>query len=141
MTSFFVKVIANGKSVNYEREPFQIGAFVAFRDAEFVVIEGDMGITIGCIGSFDLCAVQVSGFYHGKLLGVLGKYNNEPNDDLTLPNGQVIREFKRNSKICSNLLNLSLVGVYERRNFSEKLESEQAMLRKDNPKRRIHKDP
>lgn len=36
-----------------------------------------------------ICAVHVSGFYHGKLRGILGDANNEPYDDYTLPSGKV----------------------------------------------------
>lgn len=35
------------------------------------------------------CAVHVSGFYLGKLRGLLGDGNNEPYDDYTLPSGKV----------------------------------------------------
>lgn len=36
-----------------------------------------------------LCTVRVSGFYHGKLRGLLGDGNNEYYDDYTLPSGKV----------------------------------------------------
>ena len=36
-----------------------------------------------------ICAVHVSGFYLGKLRGILGDGNNEPYDDFTLPSGKI----------------------------------------------------
>lgn len=36
-----------------------------------------------------ICTVHVSGFYLGKLRGILGDGNNEPYDDFTLPSGHV----------------------------------------------------
>jgi len=81
--------------VALDSEPSRVGAFVIYQDGSYVMIEGDMGITLGCTTSFNLCAVQVSGFYHGKLQGLFGKYNNEPSDDYTLPTGQVTRRLGR----------------------------------------------
>lgn len=37
-----------------------------------------------------MCYIEVSGFYHGKLRGLLGDGNNEPFDDFRIPNGKVI---------------------------------------------------
>ena len=35
------------------------------------------------------CYLRVSGFYHGKLRGLLGDANNEPSDDYLLPTGKI----------------------------------------------------
>lgn len=36
-----------------------------------------------------VCYVRVSGYYHGKVRGLLGDANNEPYDDYILPTGKV----------------------------------------------------
>ncbi|RVE54932.1 hypothetical protein evm_000299 [Chilo suppressalis] len=38
---------------------------------------------------FEICYVEVSGFYLGKLRGLLGDGNNEPYDDFRMPNGKI----------------------------------------------------
>lgn len=48
------------------------------------------------------CSVSISGFYHGQLKGLLGNGNNEPYDDLTIPNGKIVTndvEFGNSYKI------------------------------------------
>ncbi|XP_046492116.1 apolipophorins [Neodiprion pinetum] len=55
-----------------------------------VRVVSEYGITLDCdTGSGLICSVHVSGFYHGRLRGLLGNANNEPWDDFTLPSGKV----------------------------------------------------
>ncbi|XP_063834944.1 apolipophorins isoform X2 [Ostrinia nubilalis] len=71
----------------------------------FPVIEGDMfafrepngrvgfgsryGVLVRCSPKLEGCLIEVSGFYLGKLRGLLGDGNNEPFDDFRLPNGKI----------------------------------------------------
>lgn len=55
----------------------------------WIIVTGDKGVKVGCSSLHDVCAVKVNGFYHGKVLGLLGKFNQEKFDDLTTAEGQV----------------------------------------------------
>ncbi|KAL4704767.1 hypothetical protein ACJJTC_016888 [Scirpophaga incertulas] len=63
----------------------------AFRETNGGVGLGSTyGIMVRCTSvKFESCYVEVSGFYHGKLRGLLGDGNNEPYDDFRMPNGKV----------------------------------------------------
>ncbi|XP_046751140.1 apolipophorins [Diprion similis] len=53
-------------------------------------VVSEYGITLDCDSESGLvCSVHVSGFYHGRLRGLLGNANNEPWDDYTLPSGKI----------------------------------------------------
>ncbi|XP_077288489.1 apolipophorins-like [Arctopsyche grandis] len=62
---------------------------LAFRDADTITIKTQYGARVECTFSLDLCYFEVSGFYSGKLRGLLGDGNNEPHDDFRLPNGKI----------------------------------------------------
>lgn len=47
------------------------------------------GASVMCTTDLKVCHFTVSGFYLGKVRGLLGNGNNEPNDDFVLPNGKV----------------------------------------------------
>ena len=40
-----------------------------------------------CNLKFDLCTLELSGWYHGKTAGILGTMNYEPTDDMTASDG------------------------------------------------------
>lgn len=44
-----------------------------------------------CNLKFDLCTLELSGWYHGKTAGILGTMNYEPTDDMTASSGIVTR--------------------------------------------------
>ncbi|GAB0091209.1 Apolipophorins [Sergentomyia squamirostris] len=45
------------------------------------------GVEVLCTTDLELCHVRVSGFYRGRLRGILGNGNGEPYDDFQLPQG------------------------------------------------------
>ena len=47
-----------------------------------------------CNLKFDLCTLELSGWYHGKTAGILGTMNYEPTDDTTASNGIVTKDVK-----------------------------------------------
>lgn len=63
--------------------PAKIDSAVIYRDADVLSIESGKGFTIYCNLQFDLCSVELSGWYFGKTAGLLGTMNNEKYDDLT----------------------------------------------------------
>ncbi|XP_050357243.1 apolipophorins [Nymphalis io] len=62
----------------------------AFRQANGRVGLGSLyGLMAYCTSKLEVCYVEVSGFYLGKLRGLLGDGNNEPYDDFRMPNGKI----------------------------------------------------
>ncbi|XP_076760898.1 apolipoprotein lipid transfer particle [Xylocopa sonorina] len=67
-----------------------------------------------CYLKFDLCTLELSGWYHGKIGGILGTMNYEPMDDTTASNGIVtdnVKEFaeswsldQENGRGCSRTI-------------------------------------
>lgn len=55
-----------------------------------MVLASAYGVKVVCGPELVVCAVMASGFYHGKVKGLLGNGNNEPYDDFTLPNGKIV---------------------------------------------------
>lgn len=47
------------------------------------------GLHVFCSTDLRICHVTVSGFYHGRLRGLLGNGNNEPYDDFLEPSGKI----------------------------------------------------
>lgn len=62
----------------------------AYRTYEMVNLVSTAGIQVSCLPDLDGCSVSISGFYHGQIKGLLGNGNNEPYDDLTIPNGKIV---------------------------------------------------
>lgn len=74
----------------------------AYRDYAMIYLVSSAGITVSCLPDLDGCSIAISGFYHGQLKGLLGNGNNEPYDDLTIPNGKIVTkeaEFGNSYKI------------------------------------------
>ncbi|RZC36402.1 apolipophorin, partial [Asbolus verrucosus] len=62
----------------------------AYRNNERIVLVSSYGARVTCGPELVVCAINLSGFYHGKIRGLLGNGNNEPYDDFTLPNGKIV---------------------------------------------------
>lgn len=61
------------------------------RIGSWVIVRSKKGAVVGCSSAEDVCAVRFDGFYHGKVLGLLGTMNLEKYDDLRKPNGEVVQ--------------------------------------------------
>jgi len=89
------EVFVNGRLYDRVPSPTTVGAFRLREESGWFIVSGDMGVTVGCTINIPwnygthLCAIQLSGFYHGKVQGVLGQYDNELKDEYKLPTGQV----------------------------------------------------
>lgn len=77
---------AGSKNVEY---PYHEGTLHAWRTFHTVAILTEFGAAIECSDDLKVCHVRVSGFYSGKLRGLLGNGNAEPYDDYLLPNGKI----------------------------------------------------
>lgn len=62
----------------------------AYREYEMINLVSLSGITVTCLPDLEGCGISISGFYHGQVKGLLGNGNNEPYDDLTIPNGKIV---------------------------------------------------
>ncbi|KAL6440757.1 hypothetical protein ACFW04_003301 [Cataglyphis niger] len=80
-------ILVNNKPADFPANTKNLHAFLITPTAH---IKSDYGVHVTCSYKLPLvCTVRVSGFYHGKLRGLLGDGNNEPYDDYTLPSGKI----------------------------------------------------
>ncbi|XP_075230090.1 retinoid- and fatty-acid binding glycoprotein apolipophorin [Lycorma delicatula] len=86
--------------------PVSLDELKAWRRYPTVNAFSKAGILIHCTTNLDFCTFRVSGFYFGKTRGLLGTINNEPYNDLTLPNGKVASTPTE----CANAYKLSSCG-------------------------------
>jgi hypothetical protein len=56
------------------------------------VITRDGALTVTCAKKNDVCIFALNGYYHGRTMGLLGTNNNEPSDDYSSPNGNVLEK-------------------------------------------------
>ncbi|XP_023288424.1 apolipophorins, partial [Orussus abietinus] len=81
------EILINGQPADY---PAKTNNLQAFLTSPTVNVKSSYGVHLMCSEKSPLiCSIHVSGFYFGKLRGILGDGNNEPWDDFTLPSGKV----------------------------------------------------
>ncbi|XP_011691522.1 PREDICTED: apolipophorins [Wasmannia auropunctata] len=80
-------VLVNNKPADFPAHTKNLHAFLV---KSTMNVKSDYGVHVLCSYKHPmLCTVRVSGFYHGKLRGLLGDGNNEYYDDYTLPSGKI----------------------------------------------------
>ncbi|XP_029170500.1 apolipophorins [Nylanderia fulva] len=80
-------ILVNNKPADFPASTKNLHAFLVTPTAH---IKSDYGVHVTCSYKLPLvCTIRVSGFYHGKLRGLLGDGNNEQYDDYTLPSGKI----------------------------------------------------
>ncbi|XP_076681659.1 retinoid- and fatty-acid binding glycoprotein apolipophorin isoform X2 [Andrena cerasifolii] len=80
-------ILVNNKPADYPVSTKNLHAYLV---QPFANVKSDYGVRVTCTNKAPMiCAVHVSGFYLGKLRGLLGDGNNEPYDDYTLPSGKI----------------------------------------------------
>lgn len=96
-------ILVNNKPAEFPASTKNLHAFLAFPTMN---VKSDYGVRVICNYKQPMvCAVRVSGFYHGKLRGLLGDGNNEHYDDYTLPSGKITEsetEFANGYKLKSD---------------------------------------
>lgn len=70
--------------------PSTSGDFLITRELNVVTVTSRLGFKVQCNLEFDVCHFEMSGWYFGKIAGVLGTMNNENFDDLTTSDNEVI---------------------------------------------------
>ncbi len=69
--------------------PTTDGDFLVTRELNVVTISSERGFRVQCNLEFDVCKIELSGWFFGKIAGVLGTMNNENFDDLTTADNEV----------------------------------------------------
>ncbi|GAB0088507.1 uncharacterized protein DMENIID0001_029540 [Sergentomyia squamirostris] len=71
--------------------PAVINNTVIYRDSDMVYIQSDRGFELICNLQFDICSLELSGWYFGKTAGIMGTMNNELSDDFTTRQHEVTK--------------------------------------------------
>jgi len=85
-------VISSNKQVTIDGQTVELPVAVGIQtwikhNGERVVVHSELGIEVECNLHYDMCAIELSGWYFGKTGGMLGTFDYEPSNDLSLPNG------------------------------------------------------
>lgn len=67
--------------------PVRLKSTVIYRMEDILHIESEKGFKVQCNLQYDICTMELEGWYFGKTSGLLGTMNNEPFDDI-LTSGQ-----------------------------------------------------
>ena len=60
-----------------------------------VIFESQSGVNVLSDFKSNYHFIGLSGWYFGKVAGVLGTYDNEPSNDLMIPSGAVVKPIKK----------------------------------------------
>lgn len=71
--------------------PTAFGDVLIHLDANIVTVESRKGFILKCNLDFDVCSLDVSGWYFGKLAGILGSMNNEVYDDFSTSSNLIVK--------------------------------------------------
>lgn len=74
--------------------PTTNGDFLVTRELDVVTVTSKRGLKVQCNLEFDVCRIELSGWYFGKIAGVLGTMNNENFDDLTTADNEITENKK-----------------------------------------------
>jgi len=85
--------------------PLEIGPTFVRREPSGLEIFDSRGFQMKCTLSPSVCSITVSGWYFGKLGGLLGTYDHEASNDMRTPDGQVLTDvanFAHSWRVGSN---------------------------------------
>lgn len=103
--------------------PTSFGDLIITRELNVVTVSSRRGFVVRCNLEFDVCAIELSGWFFGKVGGVLGTMNNEQFDDLTMSDNIVtpnVNDFIDSWKIASTCSTLSTKPMIAKNDFSDK---------------------
>lgn len=66
--------------------PVHSDGIYAVRNPHSITVFVDNSLSVNCLINFEVCTVEVSGFYQNKAYGLLGTVNSEKYMDFTMPN-------------------------------------------------------
>ncbi|KAF5300365.1 hypothetical protein FQR65_LT00986 [Abscondita terminalis] len=73
------------------RLPLQVGDLYLYQEFGVVTVDSASGFVLQCNMKFDVCILELSGWYFGKTAGLWGTMNNEPSDDLLTSSGKKVK--------------------------------------------------
>lgn len=91
--------------------PKKDGDILITRDHDVVTVKSSTGFAVVCNLEFDMCVIEISGWYFGKTGGILGTMNNEYFDDLMTSENVITEdeaEFIESWKIDRNCQNVEI---------------------------------
>lgn len=100
--------------------PTLYGDTLITRDFNVVTVSSKKGFTVKCNLEFDVCSIELIGWYFGKIAGVLGTMNNEKFDDLTKSDNLIAKtsdEFINSWKLSRSCSRLKTKTIKERTNL------------------------
>nr|XP_018903254.1 PREDICTED: uncharacterized protein LOC109034507 [Bemisia tabaci] len=63
--------------MNLKQMPTQINGLAIYQENSRVIVDSSRGFSLECNLKFDICLLQLSGWFHGKTAGLLGTMDNE----------------------------------------------------------------
>jgi hypothetical protein len=84
--------ISNSKRMEVDGQSVELPVAVGSqtwikRTGERILVHSELGIELECNLHYDICIIELSGWYFGKTGGLLGTFDYEPSNDLSFPNG------------------------------------------------------
>ncbi|KAK4871887.1 hypothetical protein RN001_016011 [Aquatica leii] len=73
------------------RLPLEVGDLYLYQEFGVVTVDSASGFVLQCNMKFDVCILELSGWYFGKTAGLWGTMNNEPSDDLLTSSGKKVK--------------------------------------------------
>lgn len=111
-TGGFVKVGENSASML----PVMVDDLLVMQELNVITASSRRGFKVRCNLEFDVCVIETSGWFFGKIAGVLGTMNNELYDDLrksdntiTTDNNEFTDSWKLDSMCSKNIEEVSSV--------------------------------
>jgi len=89
------KVAVDGQQTEL---PYTFANTTVSRTFDAVIVKNTEGISVTCDLKTDICNIEISGWYYGRTGGLLGTYDNEPNNDFVTPAKKLVtdvQEFAR----------------------------------------------
>lgn len=104
--------------------PTIVGDFMVTRELNVVAVSSKRGFWVECNLEFDVCSIELSGWFFGKTAGVLGTMNNEKFDDFTMADNDIspsATDFVDSWKLPSTCSPLSTKPLEATNNYREGL--------------------
>lgn len=105
--------------------PTSFGDLMITRDINVVTVTSEKGFVIKCNLEYDVCSIEISGWYFGKIAGVLGTMSNEKYDDRTNSDNVLAlsdKDFIDSWKILMSCTELETKSPNFKNNFTAKFE-------------------
>lgn len=95
--------------------PTLIGTTSIYQEGNTLTVESPYGYKLKCSMNYQVCTLDVSGWYFGKTAGLWGNINNEPSDDFMTSTKQITTQINRFAhswsvgRTCSSVANQAVI--------------------------------